>query len=161
MSLNEFSPSEVSIAIPTIEMNSLTQKCVKECLEHCPGASIFVVVDSENDEVLSRKDINVIVSGNCTIAAKRNLAAQASSSQYLAFIDSDASPRAGWTTQLIFSKSGKTLRLWVDPMFLPRKKVYPKDLWDYRRKVSLFLGLIISENNSSLPYFVKIYPHAT
>jgi GT2 family glycosyltransferase len=93
--------ADVSIIIPTIEINSLTQKCVKECLEHCSGAAIYVVVDFKNDQSLPNEDVNLIVSGNCTIAAKRNMAAQASSSRYLAFIDSDAFPRSGWLENAI------------------------------------------------------------
>ena len=96
MSLGTNYISETSIIIPTIEINTLTQKCVKECLAHCFGASIFVVVDFENDQVFPDKIVKIIVSGDSTIGAKRNLAARASSSKYLAFIDSDAFPMAGW-----------------------------------------------------------------
>ena len=62
MSLDTNYLSETSIIIPTIEINTLTQKCVKKCLAHCSGASIFVVVDFENDQVLPDKNVKIIVS---------------------------------------------------------------------------------------------------
>ena len=93
--------SEVAIVIPTIEVNSLVQKCVQECIKHCNGASILVVVDFVNNQSLPKERVKVLISGDRTIAAKRNLAAKNSTSKFLAFIDSDAYPRIGWLENAI------------------------------------------------------------
>ena len=101
MSVDRNNLSDVSIVIPTIGINTLTKKCVQECLKYCPGATIFIVVDLENEHAIPNKNVNVIISGVCTIAAKRNLAAQTATSRYLAFIDSDAFPKMGWLENAI------------------------------------------------------------
>ena len=87
---------DASIIIPTIEIDSLTKKCVQECLDHFPGVNIFVIIDFENNNTFFEKNVIILTSGECTIAKKRNIAAQSSVSEYLAFIDSDAFPHPHW-----------------------------------------------------------------
>ena len=90
------SPVLATIVIPCIRVERLVERCVRECARKCPSAELMVIPDQpdgiEKIETMAR----VIVSGPCTIAAKRNLAARNSGARYLAFIDSDAYPEEGW-----------------------------------------------------------------
>lgn len=88
--------SDFSIIIPAIRFDKLTQKCVAECLAKYPGAHIQLLLDSgEGAEPIDDR-VQVSITGDITIAAKRNLAARQTNAQFLAFIDSDAYPDDGW-----------------------------------------------------------------
>lgn len=84
----------VSIVIPTRTVDDYTRECVRECrkLEY-PSFEILVVTDREEP---APEGARVIVSGPVPPGKKRNLAAENSTGDILAFIDSDAYPREDW-----------------------------------------------------------------
>jgi GT2 family glycosyltransferase len=92
---------DCSIVVPCVFIGRLVERCVRECARRCPGAEILVIVDDPDDDAKLGRLASVIVSGPCTIAAKRNLAARRSRAEYLAFIDSDAYPAEGWPENAI------------------------------------------------------------
>lgn len=86
---------DATIVIPCIEINPLVLRCVSACRRHCPGAEICVVAD-EAEGLAPESGVTIVSTGDISIAAKRNLAARRSNRKYLACIDSDAYPEAGW-----------------------------------------------------------------
>ena len=92
---DQLSVRDVTIIIPTVSLDKLTEKCAYLCQEYAPSAEIIIVADKApaTDHPLAPL---IIVKPNLTIAAKRNLAAQLSTRSILAFIDSDAYPDPLW-----------------------------------------------------------------
>ena len=92
---NRLNLHDVTIIIPTVSLDELTEKCAYLCKEYAPTAEIIIVADNA-PPADHRLQLLTIVKPNLTIAAKRNLAAQLSTRAILAFIDSDAYPDRLW-----------------------------------------------------------------
>lgn len=87
-------PPAVSIVVPTRRVDDHTRECVRECLKlDYPSFEILVVTDHEEP---APEGARVLASGPVPPGAKRNLAALHATGDVLAFIDSDAYPRADW-----------------------------------------------------------------
>lgn len=92
--------SNCVIVIPFVTVNSYLLECLDGCLALdydnfrialLPDASIQLPAKYQRD------NIDIIVTGNCTIAAKRNIAFKYfPDAKYFALIDSDAYPDAHW-----------------------------------------------------------------
>lgn len=88
--------TDASIIIPSVKVDNLLLRCVAECRARAPDCEIIVLLDvNEGAEDLGDGP-KIIVTGAATIAAKRNRGANASTAEFLAFIDSDAYPDQGW-----------------------------------------------------------------
>ena len=85
-----------AIVIPSIRVDPLLVRCVVECRRTCPDAEIIVLVDDGAGAERIDAIAEVIVTGAATIGAKRNLGAEKTSAEFVAFIDSDAYPADGW-----------------------------------------------------------------
>jgi GT2 family glycosyltransferase len=93
--------NHLAIVIPCIRIDALTRRCIQSCSRLYPQVPLMIVVDcgptdAPESDVPLPPSVTLIISGPVTIAAKRNLAARATSATILAFIDSDAYPREGW-----------------------------------------------------------------
>ncbi len=95
-----------AIVIPCIQINNLVRRCVNECADKFPDAEIIVVVDTPDYSPDTTTKATVIVSGDETIAAKRNLAVRNTGASYIGFIDSDAYPEDGWLPNAIAALNG-------------------------------------------------------
>jgi len=93
-------PFPATVIIPCRSLDRLTQRCVAECRARVPGP-IIVVPDADAEEGPADPRITVLPSGPASPAAKRNLAARAAATEFLAFIDSDARPLAGWPARAV------------------------------------------------------------
>ena len=87
--------SDVTIIIPTVTLDELTEKCANLCLKYAPSSEIIIVADQAPSADHSLRPLTT-VKKNLTIAGKRNLAARLSTRSILAFIDSDAYPGPLW-----------------------------------------------------------------
>lgn len=85
-----------TIVIPSIRIDPLLVRCVSECRRTCPDAEIIALVDDGAGRELLIDHATVEVTGQVTIAEKRNKGAASSNAEVLAFIDSDAYPTDGW-----------------------------------------------------------------
>ena len=152
---------DASIVIPTIEIDTLTKKCVQECLDHFPGVNIFVIIDFENDHTFSEKNVIVLTSGECTIAKKRNIAAQTSVSKYLAFIDSDAFPHPHWLKNAVAVLQVQK-NTWAvgGPNISPKKESLSERFVGLSQKSILVAGFNNFRKQFTPPGFVMTYPHA-
>lgn len=92
---DKLSLSDVTVIIPTVAIDELTEKCAYLCKKYAPSTEIIIVADQEPNSHHPLKALT-IVKPNLTIAAKRNLASQLSKRSILAFIDSDAYPAPLW-----------------------------------------------------------------
>lgn len=90
-----------TIIVPSIHVDPLLVRCVEECAKTCPEAEIIALVDEDAGREQIEHLATVLATGDVTIAAKRNLAASRAGTPYLAFIDSDAYPAAGWLDNAI------------------------------------------------------------
>ena len=89
-------PIPASVIIPCVRIEPLVIKCVRECRRCGPDVDIIVVSDDPDVDGQLDGQARVIVSGSQTIGAKRNIGANESAQDYLAFIDSDAFPETDW-----------------------------------------------------------------
>ena len=88
---------KVSIIIPCREVDSLTKKCVKHCLDlDYKTFEIIVLPDSYNNELGNDRKIKVVETGSVKPAEKRNKGMEVSKGKFFAFIDSDAFPERDW-----------------------------------------------------------------
>ena len=92
----ESTNSLATVIIPCREINVLTNCCIKECLDRIPGVYIIVIPDKISHEIAYSDQVYILPSGRCNISAKRNLAAKEATTEFLAFIDSDAYPHEDW-----------------------------------------------------------------
>lgn len=87
---------DVVVVVPSIGVDRLLERCVAECHASCPEARIVVVVDDDRGAERLGGVAQVIVVDDVSIAGKRNIGVAATSSELVAFIDSDAYPATGW-----------------------------------------------------------------
>lgn len=90
-----------AIVIPSIAVDPLLERCVKECRRTCPDADVVVLVDDAGGRDRIDGVATVIECGAMTIGAKRNLGARQTDAEVIAFIDSDAYPADGWLDNAI------------------------------------------------------------
>ena len=86
---------QVSIIIPSRNIDYLLELCISKIRELYPRVLIIIVLDEINTE---KKDnnIKILKSDNPNMSAKRNLGVKNTNTKYIAFIDSDAYPNVGW-----------------------------------------------------------------
>ncbi|MCX6746763.1 MAG: glycosyltransferase [Candidatus Pacearchaeota archaeon] len=94
------SDKKVSIIIPCKEMDSFTEKCLKECLNLNYSNYEILVLPDESDKKKSKKfsnkRIKIIKTGKVKPSVKRNLGMKKAKGNFFAFIDSDAYPEKNW-----------------------------------------------------------------
>jgi cellulose synthase/poly-beta-1,6-N-acetylglucosamine synthase-like glycosyltransferase len=90
-----YSLSDVSIIIPCITLDTLTRKCISVIKELYPDSDVIVLADYNNN-LQNIGDINLQITGQVTISAKRNMGVMLSNKKIMAFIDSDAYPKKEW-----------------------------------------------------------------
>jgi len=91
--------TKVSIIIPCREIDSLTEKCLTECLKlDYNNFEILVLPDAPNgvEKRFKNKKIKIINTGKVKPAFKRNLGMEKAKGEFFAFIDSDAYPKKDW-----------------------------------------------------------------
>ena len=87
---------QTTIIIPCRQIDLLTRRCVDRCIRACPGAAITVLPDEAPGDGQTPAGVTVLPSGPVNPSAKRNLGARAAATEYIALIDNDAYPAAGW-----------------------------------------------------------------
>lgn len=89
----------VSIIIPCKGIDALTLECINGCLQlDYENFEVIVLPDHYSDSV---KDIKIIPTDEVSPGRKRNVGIKNSNGEFLAFIDSDASPRKDWLKKAI------------------------------------------------------------
>lgn len=84
------------IIVPSIGIDPLLERCVRECRRAYADVRIIVLVDDGAGAERLEGACDLVVTGPVTIARKRNIGAGMTTADYLAFIDSDAYPADGW-----------------------------------------------------------------
>jgi len=92
---------QTTIIIPCRSIGPLTLRCIDRCIRACPGAAITVLPDEPLAAGQKPTGVTVLPTGPVNPAAKRNLAARAAVSEYIALIDSDAYPADGWLAEAV------------------------------------------------------------
>jgi len=86
----------VSIIIPCKEIDEMTIKCIKDCLDLDYDDFEIIVLPDFTDRKSKDSRLKIIESGKVKPALKRNIGMRESSGEFFAFIDSDAYPRSDW-----------------------------------------------------------------
>ena len=99
----------ISIIIPCKEIDSLTEKCIQECLKlDYENFEILVLPDDSESKKFSDEKIKIINTGKVKPALKRNLGMEKAEGKFFAFIDSDAYPEKNWLKNAIkYFEDGK------------------------------------------------------
>lgn len=98
---------KISIIIPCPEIDSLTEKCIQECLKLDYDDFEIIVLPDEEDEKISEKyadrKLRIIGTGreNTKPSFKRNIGMREARGDFFAFIDADAYPRKDWLRNTI------------------------------------------------------------
>jgi cellulose synthase/poly-beta-1,6-N-acetylglucosamine synthase-like glycosyltransferase len=87
---------EVSIIIPAIRWEPFTEQCVRGCADLFPDAAIILVLDDTRPIESSFKNLTVLYGQTGMISSKRNIGVKTASTEFIAFIDSDAYPHRDW-----------------------------------------------------------------
>lgn len=87
---------DATIVVPSIASDPLLVHCVSTCRRLYPGVEIIALIDEGGGADAIEDLATVVVTGPMTIGAKRNRGVELSSTDYVAFIDSDAYPEPGW-----------------------------------------------------------------
>lgn len=92
---------DATIVVPSIAADPLLVRCVDTCRRLYPDVEILALIDNARDAEVIDDLATVVITGPATIGEKRNRGVQLSSTRYVAFIDSDAYPEAGWLERAI------------------------------------------------------------
>ena len=92
---------EVSIIIPTVKWEPFTEQCVTACANLFPESKIILVLDDETLLNVSIQNLTVLYVQRGTISGKRNTAVRKSTTEFVAFIDSDAFPHNDWLSSAL------------------------------------------------------------
>lgn len=99
------SDKKISIIIPCKEIDSLAEKCLRECMKlDYSDYEILILPDEVNKKKLkdfNNRKIKVIKTGKVKPSVKRNLGMKKSKGNFFAFIDSDAYPEKNWLKNAI------------------------------------------------------------
>ena len=141
--------AKVSIIIPCKEIDSYTQKCVKECLKQSyDNFEIFVLVDERDNKKESKienKKVKIIATGPVKPAIKRNLGMKKSRANFYGFIDSDAYPIQNWLKNAVkYFEKNKKIGIVGGPNLTPREGNFWENVSGYVLSNFLHLVLLIS-----------------
>ena len=85
--------SVATIIIPCIKNNNILYECLDKCSELSSKIDIIVVTEDVIPVNNKYKNVKFINVGNVNMSIKRNIAVSKSQTEYVAFIDSDATPK--------------------------------------------------------------------
>jgi len=91
----------VSIIIPSRSVDSLTEKCIQECLNLDYDNFEIILSVAVKNKSFKDKRVKVIEVGEVKPSIKRNIAMKKANGEFLAFIDSDAYPKKDWLKNAI------------------------------------------------------------
>ncbi len=115
---------KVKIVVPLVEIDDYAIECIKKIGKiDYDNWDLILITDKRIKESFEKTEI--IVSGNLTIGAKRNLAIEKykEDADFFAFIDSDAFPEKSWITEAI----GKFIGEDLDPAAVGGPNLLPPD----------------------------------
>lgn len=142
---------KIAIIIPFINLNDYVLGCIEQCLRLNYSNFILVLLPDIDIELpsslINNLRIKVLKTGVLTIAEKRNKGIEfAASSQYYAFLDSDAYPRPDWLKNAIEVFKGSE-NIWVvgGPSICPEKEEFKRRVASNALK-SIFVSGLNAKN---------------
>ena len=129
---------KVNVIIPAIEVDTRLHRCL-EGLEKQKYKNFFVtlVLDKKKNLNTLKKFnflIKIIILQKYTMSKKRNIAVSRFSSEYIAFIDSDASPGKNWLFKSINILEKKKIHIVGGPNLPFNYKEYWKKITHYCKR---------------------------
>jgi len=110
---------KVSIIIPCKEIDSMTIKCVSECLKLDYKDFEIILLPDESSKKSKDEKLRIINTGKVKPALKRNIGMSVSNGDFFAFIDSDAYPRKNWLKNAMKYFSDEKIGLVGGPNLTP------------------------------------------
>ncbi len=115
--------NDVSIIIPSRDIDYLLEDCVSKIRELYKNIKIILVLDEINKEINS--DITILKSKNLNMSAKRNQGIEVAQTKYIAFLDSDSYPIAGWLENAVnFLENNKNYSVVTGCQFNPQSDTF-------------------------------------
>lgn len=151
---------DATIIIPTRRYELLTERCLQHCLKFFPGAEIVILTDQPIDHNRLNSKIIIEVTGNVSIAKKRNIGSNLSSRKFLAFIDSDAFPTNTWLSSALshFKEQEETVAAICGPNVSPKIQTKSERLVGLITKSNLIVINAHFLKNKAPSRFVKSAP---
>ena len=118
----------VSIIVPCKEIDSMTIRCISECLK-LDYESYEIIVLPDNSSKKSKDDrLRIINTGKVKPALKRNVGMENARGKFFAFIDSDAYPKKDWLKNAMKYFSDKKVGLVGGPNLTPRESNFAEKI---------------------------------
>ncbi len=131
---------EVSIIIPSVKWEPFTEQCVTICSALFPESEIILVLENDVALNFSFKNLKVLYQGG-VISKKRNVGVAAATTEFVAFIDSDAFPHKDWLSSAIETlKNDKTAGMIGGPNISPLTQQHQRNLVGMATKSWLVAG---------------------
>lgn len=119
--------NDVSIIIPSRDIDYLLEDCVSKIRELYKNIKIILVLDEINKEINS--DITILKSKNLNMSAKRNQGIEVAQTKYIAFLDSDSYPIAGWLENAVnFLENNKNYSVVTGCQFNPQSDTFEQNV---------------------------------
>jgi cellulose synthase/poly-beta-1,6-N-acetylglucosamine synthase-like glycosyltransferase len=125
---------KISIIIPCKEIDSLTEKCLEDCLKlDYDNFEILVLPDAPNgtEKRFKDKKIKIINTGKVKPAFKRNLGMEKAKGVFFGFIDSDAYPTQNWLKNAIKHFQNKKVGIAGGPNLTPPEANFAEHVSGY------------------------------
>ncbi len=92
---------EVTIIIPAVIWEPFTEQCITTCAALFPESEIILVLDDDTPLEIPFENLKVLYGHRETISKKRNVAVKTATTEFVAFIDSDAYPHKDWLSSAL------------------------------------------------------------
>ena len=139
-----------SIIIPVRKINDYVKESVENIKKlKFSDFEVFIITDEKEDFEFNDSRFKILVSGNVGPGEKRNLAAQKSNGEILAFLDDDSYPSVDWlgNAESIFRDAGVYA--------LGGPAVTPKDAGYLERISGLILESVLVSGGTTFRYIPK------
>ncbi len=160
--MNFMMSPKISIIIPCKNIDSLTEKCIEECLNLDYGNFEILVFPDYLDEKISvkfnDKKIKVIETGEVKPSVKRNLGMEKANGNFFAFIDSDAYPEKDWLKNAVKYFKDEKIGIVGGPNLTPPKSNFAEKISGYVLSNFWVSGLASIRYKIAKNQFVKELP---
>lgn len=122
---------KVSIIIPCREINEITIKCIRECLNQDYKNFEIIVLPDNTYKKAKNKRLKIIETGKVKPGLKRNIGMENAEGEFYAFIDDDAYPRKDWIKNALKYFEDDKIGIVGGPNLTPRKSKYFEKISGY------------------------------
>ena len=151
---------DFTIIIPCMSFKD-AKNCIKNIRKNYSKIKIIVSLNRISSKIKKDKNLKIIVSKYRSIGKKRNIAADACKSKYLAFIDSDAYPAKNWIESTFRFLKKKNIGIIAGPHVDPITQSYSQTIVGLVKKSFLITMLPkLQKQNTEKAQYASFMPSA-